>query len=78
MLSTITSRGSGGWRSSRKNKREGVVMGLLADNFVLTHISLKCLFTKKWKIEREKDKEILRNENKWTKKKMGLQLCCAM
>jgi hypothetical protein len=32
-------------------------MGLLADNFVLTHISLKCLFTKKWKIEREKDKE---------------------
>ena len=33
----------------------------LADNFVLTHISLKCLFTKKkWKIEREreKDKEI--------------------
>jgi hypothetical protein len=44
--------------ASRKNKRERVVMGLLADNFVLTHISLKCLFTKKWKIEREKDKEI--------------------
>ena len=52
-------------------------MGLLTDNFVLTHISLKCLFTKKWKIEREKDKEIQRNENKWTKNKMGLQLCCA-
>ena len=29
-------------------------MGLLADNFILTHISLKCLFTKKLKIERER------------------------
>jgi hypothetical protein len=57
LSSTITSRGSGRG-GSRKNKREGVVMGLLGDNFVLTHISLKCLFTKKWKIEREKDKEI--------------------
>ena len=47
--------GGGG---SRKNKREEIVMGLLADNFVLTHIFLKCLFTKKWKIESEKDKEI--------------------
>jgi hypothetical protein len=28
---------------SRKNKREGVVMGLLAHSFSLTHISLKCL-----------------------------------
>ena len=30
-------------------------MGLLADNFVLTHISLKCLLTKKWKRERERE-----------------------
>ena len=32
---------------SRKNKREGVVMDLMAHSFALTHISLKYLFTKK-------------------------------
>jgi hypothetical protein len=34
-------------------------MGLLADNFVLTHISLKCLFTKKWR-ERERERKTRR------------------
>ena len=43
---------------SRKNKREGVVMDLLAHSFALTHISLKCLFTKKWEREKEREREV--------------------
>ena len=48
---------------SRKNKREGVVMDLMAHSFALTHISLKYLFTKKWGREREREREVDEEED---------------